>query len=132
MTGMRQIQDGMEPGEEPATGEHEQPEEPGRDPDVAPAEWQAGAGADRRKDDEHALQEDGDETEDRDDHQGRVTLGRASRQTLEQIAERDQPADDEDDPRHRRPGLDEEAIDDEPGLDRDVAVPDHEVLRPEE
>src|SRR5207244_9473430 len=105
---VRQIQDRAEAREEPPAREHEEPEESRRDPELAPAERQPGAGADRGEHDEHALEEDRDETEHGDDHQRRVALRWTAGETLEQIAEGDQPADDEDEPRHRHPRRSEE------------------------
>src|SRR5262245_2645225 len=101
--GVRQVQDRAEAREEPPAREHEEPEESRRDPELAPAERQPGAGADRGEHDQYALEEDRDETEHGDDHQRRVALRWTAGETLEQIAEGDQPADDEDEPRHRHP-----------------------------
>src|SRR5207249_10753565 len=96
---VRQVQDRAEAREEPAPREHEEPEESRGDPELTPAERQPGAGADRRKHDEYALEEDGDETEHGDDHQRGVALQRAAGQALEQVPEGNQPAEHEDEPR---------------------------------
>src|SRR6266478_322903 len=79
-----------------------------------------------------APQEDRAEPHQRNDDEGRVMFGGPAGQPLEQVAERQDPAHDEDDPRHDSPRVDEQPAHEKAGLDRDVAVPDHEVLRPEE
>src|SRR5215470_10497410 len=79
---VRQIQDRAEAGEEPAAREHEEPKESHGDPDLTPAEREPGAGADRRKHDEDALEEDGDEAEHGDHHQRSMALRRAASQAL--------------------------------------------------
>ena len=43
VTGVREVDDRLELAEEPAPAEHEKPEEPGRDREVAGAEREAGA-----------------------------------------------------------------------------------------
>src|SRR2546426_1038784 len=129
---VRKIEDGLEAGEEPAPAQHEQREEARGDGEVAQAERQPGARRDRREHDEHALEENRDEAEDRHHDERGVSLRRPTGEALEQIRERDQPAHDQHDPGQRRPRLDEDALDEKPRLHRHVAVPDHEILRPEE
>src|SRR5207249_2953283 len=85
-----------------------------------------------REDHEHVLDEDRDPAEEEDDHEDLVPGGRPPGQALEQVGEGDQPAEDEDKPRHHAPRRVEEARHEEAGLDGHVAVPDHEVLREEE
>src|SRR5438132_6179175 len=109
VTGVRQVDDGLELAEEPAPGEHEEREEPGRDREVAGAEREPSARGHRREDDEDTLEEDRNETEHGDHDQRRVPLGRPAGEALEQIRERDQPADDQHEPRQREPRLGEEA-----------------------
>src|SRR2546426_3698992 len=76
VAGVREIQDGLEVAEEPASAQHEQREEPRGDREVAQPERQPGRGRDRRKHDEHPLEEDRDKPEDRDHEEGGVALGR--------------------------------------------------------
>src|SRR5437879_6150710 len=132
VTGVRQVDDGLELAEEPAPGEHEEREEPGRDREVAGTEREPSTHGHRREDDEDTLEEDRHETEHGDHDQRRVPLGRPAGEALEQVRERDQPADDQHEPRQREPRLGEEAREKEARLHGDVAVPDHEVVGPEE
>src|SRR6266446_56161 len=132
VAGVREIQDGLEAAEEPASAQHEQREEPGGDREVAQPERQPGRGRDRRKHDEHPLEEDRDKPEDRDHEERGVSLGGPTGEPFDEVRERDQPADDQHHPGKRQPRLDEQPLDEEPRLDRYVAVPDHEVLREEE
>ena len=57
----------------------------------------------RGEHEQHPLEEDGDPAQEQDDHEHLVALGRPAGQALEQVRERDQPADDEDDPRDACP-----------------------------
>src|SRR5437667_6538761 len=132
VTGVREVDDGLELAEEPAPAEHEKPEEPGRDREVAGAEREPSARGHRREDDEDTLEEDRHETEHGDHDQRSVPLGRPAGEALEQVRQRDQPADDQHEPRQREPRLGEEAREKKARLHGDVAVPDHEVLGPEE
>src|SRR5438132_3999911 len=122
----------LEAGEEPATAQQEEGEEAGRDEKIAPGKGQAASPGCGREHEEDPLQEDRAEPHQRNDHERRVTFGGPAGQALEQVAERQEPAHDEDDPRHDSPWVDEHPAHEKAGLDRHVAVPDHEVLRPEE
>src|SRR5439155_22562067 len=95
-----EIQEGLEAYEEPATTQGEEREESEGDERVAQRQRQAVAVGHRGEDDEDTLQEDRDEGEERHHVQRFVTLGRSSGQALEQIGERDEPADGQDDPGH--------------------------------
>src|SRR4029450_11885213 len=88
---------------------------------------------DRREDQQDPLEENRRPAHEENPLQPFGPRGRPARQSLEQITKRDQPADDEDRPRQIAPRLvEEEASQDEAGLDRDVAVTDEQILREEE
>src|SRR5215475_14439658 len=119
-------------GEEALTAQGEEGEEAGGDQDLADPQREAYVLVEGREDDEDALHEDGDPAHEEDDHENLVTRGRTPRQPLEQVREGNEPAHDEDGPRDLPPRRIEEAAQEEARLDRDVAVPDDQVLREEE
>src|SRR5690349_13706584 len=114
MRWMRQIEHGPDALHVHPPAEQEQREEAERHEQIAYGERQAALRGYRRKHQEHTLQEDRDQAHERDDDERSVTLGRPPRQALEQIHERDEPADDEDHPREREPRLQQEAMQEVP------------------
>src|SRR5262252_2651111 len=119
-------------GEEALTAQGEEGEEAGGDQDLADPQREAYVLVEGREDDEDALYEDGDPAHEEDHREDLVTRGRTPRQPLEQVREGNEPAHDEDGPRDLPPRRIEEAAQEEARLDRDVAVPDDQVLREEE
>src|SRR5438128_744830 len=132
VAGVRKVEDGLELSEEPAAAQHEQREEAGGDREIAQREREPGGRRDRGKHHEYSLEEDPHQAEDRNDDERSVPLGRPAGEALEQVRERDDPADHQHHPRQGRPRLHEDPPAEESTLDRAVAVPDHDVLRPEE
>src|SRR5258708_3097072 len=120
----RQIQDGPIASEEPATTQDEEREEGGGDQDVGEAVRNLVLLGDRREYKQHALEKDGRPPHEQNHLQHVVARGRPTGQPLEQVAERDQPSDDEDRPCEIAPRLvAQEAPQEEAGFDRHVAVP---------
>src|SRR6266545_5651000 len=125
-------QGGLVPGEEATTAQDEQGEKAGGDEDLADPQGEAHVLVDRGKDDEDALEEDGDPSHEENHHEDLVAGGRPSCQPLQEVGEGDQPAPDERGPGDLPPRRIEEAVQEEARLDGHVAVPDHEVLGKEE
>src|SRR5262252_1106955 len=119
-------------GEEALPAQGEEREEAGGDQNLPDPQGETHVLVDGREDDEDALHEDGDPAHEEDDREDLVTRGRTPRQPLEQVREGNEPAHDEDGPRDLPPRRIEEAAQEEARLDRDVAVPDDQVLREEE
>src|SRR5215470_18310703 len=91
--------------------QHEEREKSQGDEQVTHAEWETALGRNGWEHDEHALEEDGDESHHRDDHERPVTLRRPTSEALDEIGERNEPAQGEDYPSEGPPRLQEEAID---------------------
>src|SRR5215813_10257853 len=125
-------QEGLVLGEEALTAQGEEREEAGGDQNLPDPQGETHVLVDGREDDEDALHEDGDPAHEEDDREDLVTRGRAPREPLEQVREGNEPAHDEDGPGDLSPRRIEEAAHEEARLDRDVAVPDDQVLREEE
>src|SRR6266508_384509 len=126
------IEGGAVPGEEPAAAEREQPEEAGRNEKRTHAEREAPGLRERRKHQHDTLEEDADPSEEQNHHEDLVPRRRPAGQALEQIAEWDESAEDEDDEGQRPPRIHKEPREEELGLDGDIAVPDDQVLGEEE
>src|SRR5262245_9753812 len=124
--------DEAEPARAEPEGQHEEGREAhgdeDRPQDVAGPVVSPGLVEDGGEDQDDPLDEDGEHGQATDRDQEPVAVRRASGEPAQEVAERDQPADDEGRHRQRPPRVLEEARDDVPGLDRDVPVPDHEVL----
>src|SRR5574341_763946 len=114
--------------DEPPPAQREEREEPGGDQRLADPQRKGHVLVERGEDDQDALDEDGDPAHEEDNREDLVARRRASRQPLQQVRERNEPADDEDGPGDVPPRRVEEAAEEESRLDGHVAVPDHEVL----
>src|SRR6266436_5838951 len=124
---LRLAQGGLVHGEEATTAQDEQGEKAGGDENLADPQGEPHVLVDRGKDDEDALDEDGDPSHEENHHEDLVAGGRPSRQPLQEVGEGDQPAHDESGPGDLPPRRIEETVQEEARLDGHVAVPDHEV-----
>src|SRR5258705_5137927 len=118
--------------QEAIAAEDEQREEAAGDEELGEADGESVHLRHRREDEEAALEEHPRPAHEEDHHQGLVGGRRAAGEALEQIAEGDEPARDEDHERHGPPRILEEAAQEEARLHRHVPVPDHQVLGEEE
>ena len=75
---MGEVEDRPHPLHVDAPAQHEQREKPQRDREIAHAERETALHGDGRKDHEDPLEEDGDETEERDEEQRTMSLRRSA------------------------------------------------------
>src|SRR4030095_7448633 len=112
--------------------ENEQREEAGGDEELGKPDGEAVHLRHRREDEQAALEEHRRPSHEEDDDQRLVGGGRAAGEALEQVAEGNEPAREEDHEGHGPPRVLEEAAQEEARLHRHVPVPDHQVLGEEE